>query len=67
MSIPDYLRGAFHPRDPMNEPRPRPALPEAPWDIDRPFAETAARAERERDALQDAVSRLNERRTRWEI
>jgi hypothetical protein len=67
MPIPDCLRGRFFPRDPMNEPRPRPAFPETPWNIDQPFAETAARAERERDALQDALSRLDGRRTRWEI
>ena len=65
--IPSYLRGRFFPRDPANEPRPRPAFPETPWNIDQPFAETAARAERERDALEDAVARLNEGRTRWEI
>jgi hypothetical protein len=67
MPIPDYLRGRFHPRDPVDEPRPRPAFPEAAWNIDQPFAETAGRVEREQDALQDAVSRLDGRRTRWEI
>ena len=41
MSIPERFRGRFFPRDPINEPRPRPAFPEPPPDIDAPFRETA--------------------------
>ena len=64
--IPESWRGVFHPRDPLTEPRPRATLPETPPNIDLPFQEAAERGERDRNALQDALARLDSSRTRWE-
>lgn len=39
MSVPDIMKGKFHPRDPLTEPRPRMPMPDGP--LPAPTAGTA--------------------------
>jgi hypothetical protein len=64
MTIPGDWRGRFFPRDPLREERACGPFPDSPQNVNVPVEGTAGRAERERDLVQQALARLNQRQTR---